>query len=309
MSEGDPVAAIRLLDEAGHAGDVDALTLLANWCLSGAAGRRDLRRGRELLGRARAIGHVDAALMEIALTANGSGGVPDWPAARQLLQRAARADPVAAQHERLLRAMDLREDGTPGRLPAGEQIGTNPLVVRYARLLTPEECAHVAQVASDLLEPSHVVDPATGRYIADPVRTSHGGVIGPAREDLVVRAINCRIAAITGTAIEQGEPLSVLYYAPGQQYHPHYDALPGVANQRLMTVLIYLNQGYVGGETHFASSSLSVAGRVGDAIVFDNCWPDGRIKEDSRHAGLPVRQGAKWLATRWIRAEPYDPWS
>jgi prolyl 4-hydroxylase len=126
---------------------------------------------------------------------------------------------------------------------------------------------------------------------------------------LVVRAINRRIAEITGTVIEQGEPLSVLHYSPGQQYHPHLDALPGVTNQRVRTVLIYLNQGYGGGATVFSANNLHVQGQAGDAVVFDNCWPDGRIKLDSRHAGLPVTQGTKWLATRWIRAKPYDPWA
>ncbi len=309
MREGQLAPAIRILDEAGNRGDVDALALLANWCLSGAIGHRDLPRGRELLARARAIGHVDAALMEIALTANGSGGEADWSGALKLLEDAARTDPVAAQQTRLLEAMNLADDGGTKHLPASEQIGSQPDVFRYTKFLTAEECAHIAHAASDLLEPSYVVDPATGRHVADPVRTSHGGVIGPAREDLVVRAINRRIADVTGTAVAQGEPLSVLHYSSGQQYHPHLDALPGVTNQRIKTVLVYLNQGYVGGETRFASSDLQVAGRAGDAIVFDNCWPDGRIKKDSLHAGLPVRHGVKWLATRWIRAEPYDPWA
>ena len=270
---------------------------------------RDLPAARRLLRRAVAIGHVDGALMEIALTANGSGGIADWRAARALLDIAAGLDPVAAKQREMLAAMALTADGHPASLPPAKVLSAAPFVVRYPRLLTPGECAHLASVAAGTLEPATVLDPGSNRRVAHPVRTSDGTVIGPTQEDLVVRAINLRIAAASGTPIEHGEPLAVLRYRPGQQYRPHLDTIAGEANQRVTTVLVYLNEGYRGGETVFPHLPLTIVPRGGDAIVFHNTISDGRPDARSRHAGLPVEQGAKWLATRWIRARPIDPWA
>ncbi|MET0180846.1 MAG: 2OG-Fe(II) oxygenase, partial [Novosphingobium sp.] len=90
---------------------------------------------------------------------------------------------------------------------------------------------------------------------------------------------------------------------------PHHDAIAGLTNPRVWTVLIYLNEGYGGGETHFPANGLRVKGRIGDAVLFRNLTPAGDPDPLAGHAGLPVSAGEKWLATRWIRARPFDPWS
>lgn len=309
IASGRTSQAVSLIETACAVGNVDALMLQATWRLLGSVIERDLAAARALLRRAVQIGHVDAALMEVALTANGSGGEPDWPGAVRLLQTAARHDPVAQEQLSLLAAMRLRPDGAPADLPSLRSLSVAPNVAHVEQLLSPAECAHVASVARPLLEPADVIEPTTGRKIVHPVRTSHSGAIGPAREDLVIRAINHRIAAVSNTQIDQGEPLTILHYAPGQQYRPHIDTLPRTDNQRIRTVLIYLNQGYGGGQTHFSANNLTIEAAAGDAIVFDNVLADGSPDLLSRHAGLPVTSGSKWLATRWIRAARYDPWA
>ena len=205
--------------------------------------------------------------------------------------------------------MELDADGFPATAPQVEQLGDAPAVFRAPRLLSPDECAHLAQSAADLLEPTTVYDPATGARTIHPIRTSSGATIGPTRQDLVVTAILKRVATITGTRFECGEPLSLLHYAPGEQYRAHVDTIPRAGNQRSHTVLLYLNEGYRGGETRFVASGLTVSGRGGDAVFFANIDHEGAPDPATLHAGLPVTAGAKWLATRWIRQAPYDPWS
>lgn len=273
-------------------------------------GERKLAESREVLARATAGGEPEAALMEVALTANGSGGDPDWPRAVALLRDAAeRFGGAAREHLELIEAMNIDSEGNPAILPPAEELSRTPYVRRWRGLLTQAECAHLAHTASDLLEPSMVAHPQTGELVAHPIRTSSAAQIGPTRESLPVQAILRRIAAITTTDVRQGEALTVLHYAPGQEYRLHLDALPRTANQRVATVLVYLNEGYAGGETRFEASGLAVCGRGGDAIAFSNTLDDGTTPDPaSRHMGMPVRQGAKWLATRWIRARPFDVW-
>lgn len=309
VSSGRGPQAGALLTEAADRGDVNALMQLAVWHLLGELVPRNLFAARALLRRAVAIGHVDAALMEVALTANGGGGSADWPAALALLRVAAANDPVAQRQLTLLAAMDLDAEGAPMSPPVAERLSAAPDVVRFRGLLSRDECAHIAGAVQDILEPSHIVDPATGRRREHPIRTSDGAVVGPTREDLVIRAINRRVAAISGTDIDQGEALSVLRYRPGQQFRMHHDAIGGVANQRVKTVLIYLNDGFRGGETVFPAAELTIKPALGDAVVFANTLADGRPDLAANHAGLPVTSGVKWLATRWIRARAIDPWN
>ena len=298
-----------LLTRAGEAGNVDALMQLAVLNFAGSHGARNLPRGRKWLRRAVEIGHVDGALMEIAFVANGSGqDAPDWIGARDLLWVAAQGDPVAAEHLALIKRMTLDDQGRPDVAPRAELLSETPHVVRYPALLSADECAHIATVAAPMMTPSTVIDSSTGQVREHPVRTAMAAVIGPAKEDLVVRAINHRLAAITGTAVEQGEPLSVMRYDVAQQYRMHVDALPGTGNQRIKTAIVYLNHGYAGGETLFEHGP-KIVGRQGDAIVFDNIRSDGSVDPVSRHAGLPVVRGVKWIATRWIRKAAYDPWT
>jgi prolyl 4-hydroxylase len=124
-------------------------------------------------------------------------------------------------------------------------------------------------------------------------------------EDLVIHALNRRIAITSGTDVFAGEPLQVLRYSPGQQYRPHLDALPTGDNQRILTMLVYLNEDYEGGETHFTRTGLRFAGSAGDALLFRNATSDGLPDEMAQHAGLPVVRGEKYLASRWIRQRPF----
>ena len=307
-TQGRVQEAIRLLETAGASGDVAALYQLAIWYLSGHIVPRNLAAARSALARAVAIGHVDAALMQVALTANGSGAKPDWAGAISLLRQAAANDPLAAQHLELLGQMGLQPDGAPRQIPSGQRLHDHPRVQRFASLCTPAECEHIASIAAPSLQPAKVFDPASGKMVPHPIRSSDNAPVGPTRESLVIQAINRRIAAATETDVTQGEPLTVLRYSPGQQYRPHLDTLTGEPNQRTRTAILYLNHNYTGGQTVFPLLGLEVAPRGGDLLVFDNVDAHGAPDPNSRHAGLPVTGGTKWIATRWIRAEPTSPW-
>jgi prolyl 4-hydroxylase len=287
------------------AGDSDALFQLANRKLFASGTARDLAGAHALLAQAGALGHVEAIRLQAMLTANGTGRRSDPDAATAMLERI-RASDVYAELQ-LNCAARMRSDDEAAALPL-ETLSAQPFVRAVRGLLAPEDCQYLRAMAEPHLQPSFVVDPRTGARIPHPVRTSSGMSFGPAGEDLVVHKINRRLARITGSDVAWGEPLHVLRYAPGEQYRPHVDALPGVANQRRWTVLCYLNDGYGGGETQFDLIGLTFAGREGDALVFRNVDEEGRPDPATRHAGLPVTRGIKWLATRWIRGAPYHPW-
>jgi prolyl 4-hydroxylase len=244
------------------------------------------------------------------MIANGSGGQLNWQQAYKLLEAAAPKDFIAQGQLALLVRMELDSAGYPkSALPQAQLLYDNPRIVRFNSALSSEECDYIADTAAQWLAPSVVVDPRTGRTIPHPVRSSDNASVGPVHEDLVFGAINRRAAALSGTGYDWGEPLAVLRYRPGQQYRLHSDTLPNTNNQRTKTVIAYLNDDFVGGVTEFPGIGLRVTPRKGDILLFDNLDAAGCPDPKSRHAGLPVTNGAKWIATRWIRANRYDPWA
>lgn len=307
MRQGREREAAALVDAAFRRGDPDAWFVVATWRVWGNFGVRDFAAAHRLLREASEQGHVDATLMLSTLVGNGTGVAADWRAGLALLRKIA-DDPRAAKQLALIDGMALDEEGGPASLPPLTTVRSEPWVVRADKLLTEAECSYVVVAAAPRLEPSSIVD-RSGARVPHPVRTSDGASFGPVHEDLVIRAINRRIAAVTQTEAAHGEPLHILRYRPGEQYRPHHDAIPGEANQRRLTVLTYLNDRYQGGETGFTKTKLKLRGGTGDAVIFRNLDAAGRPDPLAEHAGLPVTSGMKWLATRWIRGAPYHPWA
>jgi prolyl 4-hydroxylase len=284
--------------------DRDALFTLAMWRISGSIVRRDLAAARALLQRAAAAGRSDAALYHCYMLASGMGGADDWARALSVLRSLAPRLPAVAAQLRLIDRMELNPDGSPARLPDARLLSAEPRAVAFEKLFTEGECAWVKAVGEPRMTPSVVVDPRTGRMVPHPIRTSSGAIFGIFDEDLVINALNRRIAAASGTHIAEAEPLQLLRYDPGNEYRAHMDALPAEANQRVLTMLVYINDGYEGGETHFLRTGLSFKGGAGDALLFRNVTQDGRADPLAEHAGRPVTKGIKLIASRWIRARP-----
>jgi prolyl 4-hydroxylase len=282
--------AVALVRRSAAEGDSEAAFALANWHLYGLYVPRDRGSALALLRAAAAAGHGDSARL--------LAGLAEPAEARSVL--AASGDPESARQLALIEAMDEAERPS-------EILCEDPPVRLVRGLLSAEECAWLGGRAAPLLRPSTIVDAATGRPRPDPVRTSDGMNFGPAQMDAVVAALIRRLHAAVGIAPQCGEPLHVLRYMPGQEFRPHLDALSGVANQRAWTALVYLNDGYEGGETILPELGLSVRARAGDGLIFRNVDSEGRADPRTRHAGAPVRRGAKWLASRWIRERPFDP--
>jgi prolyl 4-hydroxylase len=239
------------------------------------------------------------------LLASGIAGPRDWAGALRRLAEEARSDSRRAQMLSLIAAMALDADGGPRSIPAWRKLGDSPRIALFERAFSPAECDFLILVAEPSFAPS-LVGNAPGPDIRDPIRTSDGATLHWLIEDPATHAINRRLAAMSGTAAEQGEPMQILRYQPGQQYRRHVDWL-GKDKARVITALVYLNDEYEGGETEFHKAGLKIRGRKGDAIVFVSVGPDGDLDPMSEHAGLPVTNGTKYLASRWIRAHLQTP--
>lgn len=294
--------ALLLLNRLAAANDPEALFTLGDLYWRGGVLPQDLPRGRGLFARASDAGHPLGRRASTNLLASGHGGARDWPAAIRRLREEAREDRRRAQMVKLIDAMDLTADGDPVSVPEGERVRESPDLMLFPALFTPAECAFLIEVAEPSFERS-TVGYGEDEHQLNAYRTSDGAVMQWVIEDPAIHALNRRLAAVSGTSFEQGEPLLILRYRPGEEFRKHVDAMPGAQNPRIKTALVYLNQGFEGGETAFTRANISIRARTGNAILFGNLGPDRRADMMSEHAGLPVKRGTKYLASRWIRAE------
>jgi prolyl 4-hydroxylase len=189
-----------------------------------------------------------------------------------------------------------------------------PRVVLFSNVLDHDECTALIAAARPRMKPSLVVDPITGDDIVAGHRSSDGMFFRP-QETALLERIEQRIAALTGHRLECGEGMQVLNYANGAQSTPHFDfLLPSNqsnidslarSGQRVATFICYLNDVQRGGETTFPRAGLSVTPRRGDAIYFDYANGLGQCDAASLHAGAPVLEGEKWIATKWLRERSF----
>ncbi len=191
----------------------------------------------------------------------------------------------------------------------------DPNIALIQDLVSPQECEKLITLSSGKLTRSSVVDRQTGADQVSAVRTS-AGTHFERGENAIVARIEQRISALTGIPVEHGEPLQILYYKPGNEYLAHHDYFdpgdPGSADilryggQRVATVVIYLNDVLEGGATRFPELSLDVRPSRGSAAYFEYFNGAGELDARCLHAGTPVVQGEKWIATKWIRQGPYQ---
>lgn len=103
------------------------------------------------------------------------------------------------------------------------------------------------------------------------------------------------------------EALQVVRYDKRGKYDAHYDGdeceKECPKDQRLATLLVYLNDDFEGGHTRFPLLNASVVPQKGKALFF---WvADGETRdlfEKTLHAGVPVTKGHKWIANQWVRS-------
>lgn len=292
------VEAGHLLHHAAYGGDLLAALTLARWVLEGKRMPVGLSVAHYLLDRVAQAQH---------------------PVTRWLTQPVEAGDKAVLPAPGPMSGLDavmagLQQPPIPA-VPDAVSVSSAPYIVRYPDFLSTAECDYLIGMAAPQLAPSRIFDPTTGESRPDPYRMSYTASLYPLNQDLVTFAIDLRIARYTDIPAIQGEMLSVLAYAPGQEYKAHYDTLSedkgagsvelARSGQRIATFLIGLNDWYQGGETAFPQADVSVRLSVGEGLFFRNTDINAVPDPDSLHAGLPVRRGMKWLASKWLREKPY----
>jgi len=318
--------AVQLLSHAASQDHVQALSLLGGQLLTGRGVKPDFASGLALIRRAAELDGAYARAVVAASLCYGVDGPADWKAGLDQLQRSAELgygpagaqlrilaeltgpQPPAASWAGLRRAIDLDAWRRP---PPVETLSADPEIRIVPGLAPKPACDWLISSVRDRLQRALVHTPDDHRLKANDVRTNSFAVFRLTDANVIVMMLQERLGAAAGVGVRHMEGPQVLHYAAGQQYQAHFDFMepfmPGNAaliqqyGQRTATLLIYLNQGFQGGETEFHTLGIRYKGAAGDALMFRNVDRAGAPDRRMGHAGLPPSTGEKWLFSQWVR--------
>lgn len=180
--------------------------------------------------------------------------------------------------------------------------------VTIPQFINHNECQYLIDTYKDKLHHSYTRNSTTGMAEIHPSRTSSSFYLPG--HDSVVKSIKQKTADYLNIPITHIEPLQLLRYAKGERYLYHHDYLRGDSgiNQRVHTVLVYLNtlEDSDGGATSFFHHSLKIQPVEGNAVWFRNADDDGNTIDTSLHSGEEIRTDViKYAINIWTRQCPY----
>ena len=321
--------AIDTLARATHAGDLDATVALGLRLLSGDRGPYLPQEGVKFLLEALQAGHAEAALRLAPLAALGAHLPQSWGDAFGMLAHAAERGSDAARGQlvalsppgaaatpnavvewrALAERVDLRDWLVA---PAGETLNASPMVRSFPELVTDPVCNWLERRAAGRMRRALIYDAAKGGTVEDHMRSNSIVGFDLADIDVVQVLLQYRMASACGVPVENAEGPTILHYEVGEQITNHFDFVnPGVDDyasvieqrgERIITFLVYLNDGYEGGETDFPRLGVRHKGRRRAGLFFTNALPNGQPDVRMVHAGLPPTRGEKWIVSQFFRS-------
>ena len=152
---------------------------------------------------------------------------------------------------------------------------SNPVVYVVSNFLSDQECHSFVELGRGKMERATVITDSDHQVHTS--RTNDYCWLEHSAND-VVHEVSKRFSVLVQMPINNAEQFQLVYYGPGNEYKPHFDAFdktteegqnnwfPG--GQRMVTALAYLNDVEEGGETDFPEINVSVKPNKGDVVVF-----------------------------------------
>jgi len=168
-----------------------------------------------------------------------------------------------------------------------------------------EELIEFSKQRPDLFFQATVVN-GNNAYQDTNFRSSQNMFIHSSRDPSLERFQNC-IASFVANASQLYRQINkdcvlshdtgyeLLKYEAGQFFGPHVDIIynSDKFNRRRLSMLIYLNNNYTGGELNFPRHGMMLKPDVGDILMFPSefMYP---------HESLPILSGTKYAVVTWL---------
>jgi len=184
-------------------------------------------------------------------------------------------------------------------------------MVEIEDFLSHQECDLLIEMIDKNHTRSCVVEGGTDISTVSETRTSSTCNLDP--EDELVKKVHLKISNALSLPLSKGESLQGQLYEKGQFFKAHNDFFSGSAYEkhclhsgnRTHTFMIYLNDDFEGGGTHFPKKGITITPKKGKAVIWKN-MVNGICQEDTMHEGQSIDSGKKYIITSWWRENDWN---
>jgi len=197
-------------------------------------------------------------------------------------------------------------------------LNKEPYISFYQDVFTPEECDFVIDASEklNLYERSTIYSTKLKRSVLADWRTSSSFEDIDGCFDEIKKkcydVLKNKFLYIPNFSVDHFEKTQIQRYCVGEFVGSHLDCFNGYGNNitdndKIATMIIYLNDNFEGGETHFDDLEIKSNPKKGSGLFF--CYDYGsQLNQKTKHQGLPVTEGTKYIITCWIRKKPITNW-
>lgn len=171
-------------------------------------------------------------------------------------------------------------------------------------------------------EAKHILEKSKGNFSDSLVMSGYASSIRKSqtcwlsKSDPIIRSIIQRVCDIVDMQIDNAEDLQVVKYQPNGYYNEHHDSCCDEndtckdflkrGGNRVVTMVIYLNDGFEGGATKFIKLNKEIKPDKYSGILFYSMNKNkDKCHSLSMHAGLPITSGEKYIANVWLRENKF----
>jgi prolyl 4-hydroxylase len=180
----------------------------------------------------------------------------------------------------------------------------------YPNFITEEEAQYILNSSNNKYIESEVVG-----GINTQIRKSKTCWLD--KNDATIRKIIQRVCKLGNYSFDNAEELQVVKYDPNGYYNEHHDSccdnnkrcmdFNKQGGNRVITMVIYLNDDFDGGETRFINLDKKFKPAKYSGIRFYPMNKNGdKCHNLALHAGMPITSGNKYIANIWIRENIFE---
>jgi prolyl 4-hydroxylase len=192
-----------------------------------------------------------------------------------------------------------------------KKVNINPPIYECDNFLTSAECKHLIDTSANNLKESTVVINTgdTNIFVKNPGRDSLSCFLENKNYNSIMR----KISKLINKDVRYYEDIQVGKYNKGGFYREHYDSIcPSTQDgqtfikdrgQRIITVLLYLNDVNHGGTTYFRKINKRIYPKKGKVLIFFPSFLNREIDDLTLHAAEDA-DSTKWISQIWVRDQP-----